>query len=94
MKSRLPWVGAALVAIGLCYVLFLQQFPNEADCTASGRVVDPTRRQCEAGGGYVQLREHVILHSWEALFYGGMVGAVGLIAWRLRRYSRMKHDAR
>lgn len=92
--KRLYWVGGALVAITLCYVLFLQQFPNEADCTASGRVVDPTHRHCEADGGYVQLREHVILHSWEVFFYVGMVGAVGLLAWRIRRYSRRRPHAR
>lgn len=94
MKSRLAWVGGAVVAFGLCYFLFLRQFPNETECAASGRVVDPTHRHCEAAGGYVQLREHVILHSWEALFYIGMVGAVGLIAWRIRRRSRATHDAR
>jgi hypothetical protein len=77
-------IAVAMLVLG--YVGFLQLFPNEADCVASGRIVDPTHRHCQAAAGdFVQLREHVILHSWEALFYAVILAAVGFAAWYLRR---------
>ena len=89
MKSRLAVTEITIALLVLGYIGFLQLFPNEADCVASGRIVDPTHRHCEAAAGsYVQLREHVMLHTWEALFYAAIVAGIGFAAWYLRRRFR------
>jgi hypothetical protein len=85
-RKRWSVVGIVAAIIAL-YLVFLRQFPNEAECVASGRVVDPTRRHCESASGYVQLREHVLFHSPEALVYLVIAGMVAffLLRWRARR---------
>jgi hypothetical protein len=75
----------ALVAAGWNVSL-----PDQAECAASGRVVDPTERHCEATDGYVQLQEHALFHASEVL-----AGAVGLLAvgYVVRRYLRRRSAA-
>ena len=86
MKSRLAVIATGIAALMLGYIAFLRLFPNEADCVATGRVVDPTHRHCEAAGGsYVQLREHVILHTWEALTYAAILAVLVFGGWHVRR---------
>jgi hypothetical protein len=85
-RSRLAVVEVAIAVLVLGFVGFLRLFPDKAACIASGRVVDATQRHCEmSAGDYVQLREHVILHSWEALAIAVIVGIVAFAVWRALR---------
>jgi hypothetical protein len=49
--------AAAIAGVGA-----VARLPTEDECRASGRMIDPTRRHCVDGAGFVQLREHVMLH--------------------------------
>ena len=83
MRFVAGFVGlVALVAAG-----WIVSLPDQAECVASGRVVDPTERHCEAGDGYVQLREHALFHASEVLLGVGGLLAVGYV---VRRYVRRR----
>jgi hypothetical protein len=79
---------AAVAAVFVLWLGFLQFFPNEAACVASGRTVDPTHRHCESASGYVQLRGHVILHSLEAMMYFALAGGIVVVGRYVRRMRR------
>ena len=87
MNRRWHWVAGGVAAVVACYSV-LQLFPNEAECVASGRTVDPTRRHCEGPNGYVQLREHVLFHSREPLILVAIVGGTLAIVLRRRQLRR------
>jgi hypothetical protein len=72
-------LGAA-IGVGL-----LSRLPTADGCRASGRRVDPTGRHCLDGNGYVQLREHVIMHTVEVLVLLGIAGVLTGGVWALRR---------
>lgn len=84
MRRRWHWLGA-LTALIVALLSVLQLFPNEAECVASGRTVDPTRRHCEGPEGYVQLREHVWFHSKPAIVFIVIVGGIVYFVRRWRR---------
>ena len=65
--------------VGLAWILSL---PSEAECTASGRVVDPTERHCEHPGGYQQLEEHAFFHASHVAIVAVVVLAAGLVVRR------------
>jgi hypothetical protein len=68
--------------------------PTKEQCRATGRIVDPTERHCEAAGGYVQLREHALFHTREpALAAVLILGVSWAISRRRRRRARATDDA-
>ena len=77
---------AIAAAIGLAWVITR---PTKAECVASGRIVDPTERHCNAGASYVQLQEHAWFHSREVVLGAGIlwVGAYLLRRRQARRQS-------
>jgi hypothetical protein len=76
-------VLVVLVAVtGFGWVFSL---PNQAECVASGRIVDPTERHCVDGNGFVQLEEHALFHSREVVLGAGILLAIGYAAQRYRR---------
>jgi hypothetical protein len=86
--SRWHWIGALVAAI-VAFFSILHLFPSEAECVASGRSVDPTRRHCDGPNGYVQLREHVMFHSREPIILIVIIGGAMYVVRRRRR----RHDA-
>lgn len=87
MRRRLWWLGGLVAAIVAFYSI-LQLFPNEAECVASGRAVDPTRRHCEGPEGYVQLRGHVLFHSKEPILFIVLLGGIVYFVRRRRMHQR------
>ena len=74
------------VALGILGAGLLVRFPTKADCTASGRVVDPTERHCVAADGYEQLREHVLFHTAQVVTVALGLAMLGLVVrWAARR---------
>ena len=68
-------LAAIVLTLGaIAAFVWIGTFPTKAECSASGRVVDPTERHCLAADGYEQLQEHVWFHVSEVL-----VGAVVLL---------------
>ena len=86
MRRVAAVVGLAVIAA----FLWIGTYPTMAECVASGRVVDPTERHCEAAVGYVQLQEHVWFHTSQVLVGVVVLVAAGYIGWRyyLRWRSR------
>jgi hypothetical protein len=87
VTRRWHWVGGGVAAVVAFYSV-LQLFPNEAECIASRRTVDPTHRHCEGPNGYVQLREHVLFHSKEPLVLAVIIGGTLFFVQRRRRLRR------
>lgn len=90
MRRHVWWLGG-LLALAAALLSLFQLFPNEAECVASGRRVDPTRRHCEGPAGYVQLREHVLFHSREPIIFVVIVG--GIVYFVRRRRTRQRAGA-
>ena len=84
--------GLALAAI--VGFIWIGTFPTKAECRASGRVVDPTERHCQAAGGYEQLQEHVWFHAAEVLAGVGVLAAVAYAGHRLYRPRRSREVAK
>lgn len=78
-------IAVAIVALFAGGAGVLQLYPTQADCRASGRVVDPSERHCLEADGYEQLREHVLFHIAHASILGGAALLVGAVAWRVVR---------
>lgn len=75
-------------AVGFGWVFSL---PSKRECTASGRIVDPTERHCESPDGYQQLQEHALFHARDVLLGAALLLGVGYGAhryWR-RRSTQM-----
>jgi len=81
-----------LAVVGVFLYSVLRLFPDEADCIASGRTVDPTKRHCEGPDGYVQLREHVLFHSREPLILVVIVVGTLLFVRHRRRQKKDMHE--
>ena len=82
-------VTAAVVGFGWVFSL-----PNKAECVASGRVVDPTERHCEAAGGFQQLQEHATFHATHVVLGVLLLLAIGFgIRWFVRRRSMSPRPA-
>ena len=77
-------VIAALAGFGWVFSL-----PSKEECVASGRIVDPTERHCESPSGYVQLQEHALFHSREAVLGGLILIAAAYGVHSYRRRSRV-----
>ena len=76
-------------AVGFGWVFSL---PSKSECTASGRIVDPTERHCESPDGYQQLQEHALFHSRDVLLGTALLLGVGYGArryWRRRSAQQM-----
>jgi hypothetical protein len=84
---RWHWLGVGVALVVALFSIF-QHFPNEAECVASGRSVDPTRRHCEGSDGYVQLREHVMFHSREPIIVIVVAGGIVYFVRRRRKRNR------
>ena len=93
MRRRLPWFGALVAAVVAVFSI-LHLFPNEAECVASGRRVDPTRRHCEGPNGYVQLREHVMFHSREPIILIVVIGGAMYFVRRRRQRKLVAQGSR
>jgi hypothetical protein len=65
--------------------------PTRAECRASGRIVDPTERHCNAGASYAQLQEHAWFHAREVVL-GAAILWTG--AYLLHRRQRRRHGDR
>ena len=80
-----------LAVIAIAAAAWIISLPNMAECRASGRVVDPTERHCEAGATFQQLQEHATFHAVQVviLFFAALLGAYGLyrIIRRFRRHA-------
>lgn len=85
MRILLTILGVAAV-VGFTWVFSL---PDQEECVASGRVVDPTRRYCQEGTGSELLREHALFHARDVVVGTGVLLAVGYAVYRVaRRRSR------
>lgn len=73
-------VVAAMLGFGWIFSL-----PSKSECTASGRIVDPTERHCESATGFVQLEEHALFHSREVFLGAAILLATGYAVQRYRR---------
>jgi hypothetical protein len=80
------YFNGALALAALVGLLWVLSLPSKAECVASGRVVDPTERHCQATGGYQQLEEHAWFHSREVLVGGAIVWVIAYLLHR--RYRR------
>ena len=81
------FVGVLVTAavVGFAWVIRL---PNKAECVASGRIVDPTERHCEAAAGFQQLQEHATFHATQIVLGVLLVLAIGFgIRWFVGRRS-------
>lgn len=84
-------LAAAFVGIvTIIAFAWIASLPDKAECVASGRVVDPTERHCEANGGFVQLQEHALFHASEVLAGAGILLAAGYL---VDRYVRRRRSA-
>ena len=84
------FVAAALGLVVIVALTWISTFPTKVECVASGRVVDPTERHCEAANGYEQLQEHVWFHATDVLFGIGILGAVGYAGRRYYVHRRLR----
>lgn len=73
-------VVAAVLGFGWVFSL-----PSKSECIASGRIVDPTERHCESSAGFVQLEEHALFHSREAVLGAAILLATAYAVHRYRR---------
>ena len=73
-------VVAAIVGFGWVFSL-----PSKSECTASGRIVDPTERHCESAAGFQQLQEHALFHSRETVLGAAILLAIGFAVQHYRR---------
>lgn len=77
-----------LVAAAVAGFTWVVSLPNKAECVASGRIVDPTERHCEAAGGFQQLQEHATFHATQVVLGVLLLLAIGFgIRWLVRRRS-------
>jgi hypothetical protein len=81
------YVAAFLILAALLGFGWVFSLPSKSECTASGRIVDPTERHCESADGYEQLQEHALFHSRDVLLGAGVLLAVGYGVHRWRRRS-------
>ena len=77
---------AAIVGYGWIFSL-----PNVDQCAARGDVPDPTGRHCGAAAdtsNWVQLEEHALMHSTEAVLGVAVLTGIGYGLYRLGRRLR------
>ena len=86
MRRAAAIIGLALLAT----FLVISTYPTQAECVASGRVVDPTERHCQARDGYEQLQEHIWFHTSQVLVGVSVLVAVGYIAYRYSAHRRSR----
>jgi hypothetical protein len=60
--------------------------PDKAECRATGRIVDPTKRHCTSATGYQQLEEHATFHAVQIALAGLVVLAAAYIIYRIIRH--------
>jgi cbb3-type cytochrome oxidase subunit 3 len=91
MKGRTPVrirIGALAVA-AVSATIWIISLPNQTECRASGRMVDPTERHCTSATGYQQLQEHATFHAIQVVLVSLFILAVAYIIYRIiRRRSR------
>ena len=87
MSRGFRWFNIVLVVAGLAAIGWVLSLPTKAECAASGRVVDPTERHCQAVDGFQQLQEHAWFHSREIIL--GVV-VLWFIAFLFDRRQRRK----
>jgi hypothetical protein len=84
MRALAAFIGlVAIVGFGWVFSL-----PSKAECTASGRIVDPTERHCLSPTGYEQLQEHALFHSRDVVLGALLLLGIGFAGhryWRRRR---------
>lgn len=81
-------IGAlAVAAIGSS--IWIISLPNQTECRASGRIVDPIERHCDSSTGYQQLQEHATFHAVQVAFLSLLILAVVYIIYRVIRRHRM-----
>lgn len=90
--ARAVRVAALLAsAVTIAATLWIVQLPDEAECRASGRIVDPTLRHCESGAAYQQLQGHATFHAFQVaaivigLSLSAGAGYAGWLRYRARR---------
>ena len=81
------WLAALLAVAAIIGFGWVFSLPSKAECVASGRVVDSTERHCESADGYVQLEEHALFHSRDAVLGTAILVAIGygIVLYRRRR---------
>lgn len=89
MTSR-AWATVAALSVGAgAGAVFIQRLPTRDICRGTDRIVDPTGRHCLSPEGPVQLREHVLGHTVEAVVITMLVAGVATMVYRLRRPRRI-----
>ena len=79
-----------LSIVAIAALVWIGSLPDRAECSASGRVVDPTERHCETSTGYQQLQEHALFHASQVLLGVGALLAGGYV---VRRYYLRRRSA-
>ena len=92
---RGPRILLVLLSVAtIATLVYLATLPSQAECRATGRIVDPTERHCESGDGFQQLQGHAAFHATEAglgvliLLAGGFAIRVVIARSRDRRRAR------
>jgi len=86
----LRFIAVVLSLVAIAAFTWISSFPTQAECVASGRVVDPTERHCQTVSGYEQLQEHVWFHATPVLLGAAILlaGGYGGRRYYLRRRLR------
>jgi hypothetical protein len=80
---------AALAVAAVGAATWIISLPNQTECRASGRMVDPTERHCTSATGYQQLQEHATFHAIHGVLVSLVVLVGAYIIYRIiRRRSR------
>lgn len=77
--------GGFLVIVAIVAFAWIVSLPDQAECVASGRTVDPTERHCVSVTGYEQLQGHATFHATQVALVVSAVLAGGYV---VRRYLR------
>lgn len=82
MSRFFLWFNAVLALAALAAVAWVLSLPTKAECAASGRIVDPTERYCNAGDGSQLLQEHAWFHSREVILGAAFLWIIAFLYHR------------
>ena len=74
------FIAVVLSLVAIAAFTWISSFPTQAECVASGRVVDPTERHCQTVSGYEQLQEHVWFHATPVLLGAATFWLAAMVA--------------
>jgi hypothetical protein len=86
---RAAYLVAGFALCAIAATAWMLRLPDQSECRASGRSVDPTERHCLSATGYEQLEEHAFFHASQVVVLLGVGAAGAYIIYRIvHRRSR------